>query len=81
MSTSPPPQRESKMMKLGVRLLALAVVLAAIGVVLILALEGGSESGVGVVFVSLAAVPGVAGIALIGSAIVSKRSREEKPFA
>jgi hypothetical protein len=49
--------------------------------VLILALEGGSESGVGVVFVSLAAVPGVAGIALIGSAIVSKRSRADKPFA
>ena len=81
MSTTPPPQRDSKMMTLGIRLLGLAVVLAVVGVILILVLEGGSESGIGVVFVSLAAVPGVAGIVLIGSAIVSRRSREGKPFA
>ncbi len=69
------------MKRIGVRLLALGAVLAVIGVVLILVLEGGSESGVGVVFVSLAAVAAVPGIVLIGSAIVSKRSREDKPFA
>jgi hypothetical protein len=81
MATSPPPERDSKMKRIGVRLLALGAVLAVIGVVLILVLEGGSESGVGVVFVSLAAVAAVPGIVLIGSAIVSKRSREDKPFA
>jgi hypothetical protein len=81
MSTTPPPQRDSKMMTLGIRLLGVAVVLAVIGGILALVLEGGSESGIGVVFILLAAVPGVAGIVLIGSAIVSRRSRAGKPFA
>jgi hypothetical protein len=81
MATSPPPKRDAKFKALGVRLLAIAAVLAVIGVVLVLVLEGGSESGVGVVFLSLAAVVGVPGLVLIGSAVVSKRSREDKPFA
>jgi hypothetical protein len=81
MATTPPPQRDRKLKSLGVRLLGLAAVLAVIGVVLVLVLEGGAESGVGVVFLSLAAVAGVPGLVLIGSAVVSKREREDKPWA
>ncbi len=81
MATTPPPQRDSKLKSLGARLFGLGAVLAVIGLVLVLVLEGGSESGVGVVFISLGAVLAVPGIVLIGSAVVSKRSREDKPFA
>jgi hypothetical protein len=81
MATSPPPERDRKMKSNGLKLLGVAAVLAVIGAILIVALEGGSESGIGVAFVALACVPGVAGIALIGSSIVSKRSREDKPWA
>jgi hypothetical protein len=81
MATTPPPQRDRKLKTLGVRLLGAGVALAVLGLVLVLVLEGGSESGIGVVFISLGAVLAVPGAVLIGSAVVSKRSREDKPFA
>ena len=68
------------MLTTGARLLLLGGILAAIGLVLVLLFEG-TANGIGLVFLSLASVPTVAGAAVMGSAFVSRRARAGKPFA
>jgi len=78
--STPPPARDKKMSATGIRLLAIAVVPAVVGLAVAIPLEG-TAAGIGVALISLASVPAVAGIALIGSSVVSRRSRAGKPFA
>ena len=68
------------MKRLGSRLLIGGAVLALIGLVLVLLLEG-TANGIGLVFLVLGCLPCVAGIALLGSALISERERAGKPFA
>jgi hypothetical protein len=77
---TPPQERDRTMMRTGTRLLALGVVLAAAGIALIVPLEG-TASGIGVALASLASVPIVAGLGLLLTALVSRRSRAGKPWA
>lgn len=81
MSATPPRNTEGKQRATGLRLLLAGVALFAIGLVLVLLVEDGTPKGVGVAFMSLASVPLVAGLVLSGSALVAKRSREDKPWA
>jgi hypothetical protein len=81
MSTTPPRKTEGKQRGTGTKLLAAAVALFAIGLVLVLVVDEGTPRGVGVAFMSLASVPAVAGLVLIGSAVVSRRSRQDTPWA
>ena len=81
MSTTPGPRTEGKQLGSGTRLILLGAVLFAIGLVIVLLVDGGTPEGVGVAFMSLAAVPVLAGLALTGSALISRRSRKGKPFA
>ena len=81
MSTTPAPKTEGKQLGSGTRLLALGAILFAIGLVIVLLVDGGTPEGIGVAFMSLAAVPTLAGLALTGSASISRRSRKGKPFA
>ena len=62
------------------RLLLLGGILAAIGLLLVLLFEG-TANGIGLAFLSLACVPTVAGVAVGGSALISRRARAGKPFA
>jgi hypothetical protein len=64
----------------GARLLLLGGILAAIGIALMIPLEG-TASGIGIAIASLATVPTVAGLGLWLSGIVARRSRAGKPFA
>ena len=80
MSTTPPPERDRRMLSNGWRWLIPAAVLAVIGLILVIPLEG-TAAGIGVVLLVFAAIPAVVGITLIGSSIVSRRSRAGKPFA
>jgi hypothetical protein len=81
MSATPPPVTENKQRKLGTRLLLIAAALFAIGLVVVLLVEDGTPWGVGVAFMSLASVPAVAGLVLIGISLVAQRSRQDKPWA
>ena len=81
MSATPPGKTENKQRATGTKLLGLAVALFAIGLVIMLIVDGGTPEGIGVAFMSLASVPAVAGLVLIGSAVVSKRSRQDKDWA
>jgi hypothetical protein len=81
MATTPPPRTESKQLASGSRLLLLGGILFAIGLVIVLLVDGGTPEGIGIAFMSLATVPTLAGIALTGSALVSRRSRQGKPWA
>jgi hypothetical protein len=81
MSTTPGPRTEGKQLGSGTRLLLLGAVLFAIGLVIVVVVDGGTPEGIGVAFMSLAAVPLLAGLALTGSALISRRSRKGKPFA
>ena len=81
MSATPPPQTERKQSATGTKLLLLAAALFVIGLVVVLLVDGGTPEGIGVAFMSLASVPAVAGVVLIGTAFVSRRSRQGKPFA
>jgi hypothetical protein len=81
MSATPPPATEGKQRKLGTMLLLLAAALFAIGLVVVLLVDDGTPRGIGVAFMSLAAVPGVAGLALVGISLVAQRSRQGKPWA
>ena len=81
MSATPPPATENKQRGNGAKLVAVAAVLFAIGLVIVLLVDGGTPEGIGVAFMSLASVPLVAGLALIGAAIVSRRSRQGKDWA
>ena len=80
MSTTPPPERDRKMLSNGWRWLTPAAVLAVIGIALVIPLEG-TAAGIGVALLAFAAIFAVVGIVLIGSAIVSRRSGAGKPFA
>ena len=81
MSATPPPVTENKQRKLGTRLLLIAAALFAIGLVVVLLVDDGTPWGVGVAFMSLASVPAVAGLVLIGISLVAQRSRQDKPWA
>ena len=78
---TPSPRTESKQLASGSRLLLLGGILFAIGLVIVLLVDGGTPEGIGIAFMSLATVPTLAGIALTGSALVSRRSRQGKPWA
>jgi hypothetical protein len=77
---TPPPQRDRNLLANGAKLLLVGGVLAAIGIVLMLLLDG-YGAGIGVALASLACVPTLAGLGLTGSALVSRRARAGKPFA
>ena len=81
MSTNRAPKTEGKQLGSGSRLLLLGGILFAIGLVIVLLIDGGTPEGIGVAFMSLATVPTLAGLALSGSALISRRSRKGKPFA
>ena len=81
MSTTPGSRTEGKQLGSGTRLLLLGGILFAIGLVIVVVVDGGTPEGIGVAFMSLAAVPTVAGLALTVTALVSRRSRKGKPFA
>ena len=81
MATTPPRGTENKQLASGSRLLLLGGILFAIGLVIVLLVDGGTPEGIGIAFMSLATVPTLAGVALTGSALVSRRARQGKPFA
>jgi hypothetical protein len=81
MSTNPGAKTERKQLATGSRLLLLAAALFAVGLVIVLIVDGGTSEGIGVAFMALAAVPLVAGLALSGTAFVNRRARKGKPFA
>jgi hypothetical protein len=81
MGTSPTPKTEGKQRTSGSLLLLLGGILFAIGLVIVLLVDGGTPEGIGIAFMSLAAVPTLAGGALMLSALVSRRSRQGKPWA
>ena len=81
MSTTPPGKTESKQLGTGSRLLLLGGILFAIGLVIVLLVDGGTPEGIGIAFMSLATVPTLAGVALTLSAVVARRARQGKPFA
>jgi hypothetical protein len=77
---SPPRERETAMIANGSRLLLIGGIVAAIGIVLMLLLDG-YPAGIGVTLASLATVPTLAGLGLFVSGHVSRRARAGKPFA
>jgi hypothetical protein len=81
MGTSPTPKTEGKQRTTGSLLLLLGGILFAIGLVIVLLVDGGTPEGIGIAFMSLAVVPTLAGGALMLSALVSRRSRQGKPWA
>jgi hypothetical protein len=81
MSVNPPRGTESNQLGTGSRLLLLGGVLFAIGLVIVLLVDGGTPEGIGIALMSLATVPTLAGVALTVSALVSRRARQGKPFA
>jgi hypothetical protein len=81
MGTSPTPRTENKQLTTGSRLLLLGGILFVIGLVVVLLVPNGTPEGIGIVFMSLATVPTLAGGALMLSGLVSRRSRQGKPFA
>jgi hypothetical protein len=81
MATTPPRGTESKQRGAGSRLLLLGGILFAIGLLVVLLVDGGTPEGIGIAFMSLAVVPTLAGLALTLSALVSRRSRQGKPWA
>lgn len=81
MATTPTPKTEGKQRDSGSRLLLLGGILFVIGLVIVLLVDSGTPEGIGVAFMSLATVPTLAGIALFVSSLISRRSRQGKPFA
>jgi hypothetical protein len=79
MSATPEPRRERNNAQLGGRLLGAGAVLAAIGIVLVLALEGLGD-GIGAAVIALGSVPAMAGLALVAMAIVNRRARKDRPY-
>ena len=80
MSVTPPPERDRRMQVNGARLLLLGGILAAIGIALMIPLDG-TAAGIGVAIASLATVPTLAGLGLWLSGMVSRRERAGKPWA
>jgi hypothetical protein len=81
MGTSPTSRTENTQLTTGSRLLLLGGILFVIGLVVVLVVPNGTPEGIGIVFMSLAVVPTLAGGALMLSGFVSRRSRQGKPFA
>ena len=77
---TPPEQRDKTMMRNGMRLLVLGLVMIVVGVAVAIPLSG-TAAGIGWVIAAFGCAPGVGGLALCGSAIVSRRSRAGRPFA
>jgi hypothetical protein len=73
-------ERDARMMQSGSRLLLLGLVLAIIGLALAIPLDG-TAAGIGVAIAVIGCLPTAAGLALVGSALVSRRSRAGRPFA
>jgi hypothetical protein len=80
MATNTPRERDRKLSATGLRLLAVAAALIVVGLAIMIPLDG-TPAGIGWALIALGCVPGVAGIALVGSSFVSRWSRAEKPFA
>ena len=81
MGTSPTPRTENKQLETGSRLLLLGGILFVVGLVIVLVVPNGTPEGIGIAFMSLATVPTLAGGALTISGLVSRRSRQGKPWA
>lgn len=81
MSTTPGPQREAKQKGTGVRLIGAGAVLIVIGLGVVLLVDKGTPKGIGVALMLLGALPVIAGGVIAGSALISARSRKDKPFA
>jgi hypothetical protein len=81
MSPTPPPKTERNQLGASAQLLLVGGILFAIGLVIVLAVDGGTPEGIGVAFMSLACVPTLAGLVLAAAALVSRRARKGKPFA
>jgi hypothetical protein len=79
MATSP-AERERKLSQTGRRLALIGAIVVAIGIAIAIPLED-TASGIGWAVAFLGALPLIAGLVLIGSALVSRRSRAGKPFA
>jgi hypothetical protein len=77
---SPPPARDAALIANGARLLLVGAVLAAIGIALMIPLEG-TAAGIGVALASLGVVPTLAGVGMLLSGLVSRRARSGRPFA
>jgi hypothetical protein len=77
---TPPGERDAALIANGARLLLVGAVLAAIGIALMLALDG-TAAGIGVAFASLGVVPTLAGLGLCVSGLISRRARSGRPFA
>ena len=80
MATTPPAERDHKMVANGLRLLLLGGILAVPGILLMILLDN-TAAGIGLAIAALATVPTLAGLALWVSGLVSKRARAGKPFA
>jgi uncharacterized membrane protein HdeD (DUF308 family) len=78
MSAVPPPERDRKLSATGTWLLIVGLVIVALAVVLLLA---GTSAGIAAAIGFLGALPLIAGLVLIVSSVVSRRSRAGKPFA
>jgi hypothetical protein len=77
---SPPRERDAAMVANGVRLLVVGLIMIAAGVALALALDR-TPAGIGMAIAGLGCVPAAAGVGLLLSGLVSRRSRAGKPFA
>lgn len=64
----------------GLRFLLIGAIGIAIGVVVVIVAEGLPE-GIGYAIASLSSVPTLAGVGLLLTSVVEKRSRDDKPFA
>jgi hypothetical protein len=73
-------RKERKLTASGGPLVAVGAVLVVIGIVMALLLDG-TALGIGVAIAVIGAIPTVVGLVLIGSAGVSQRERQHKPWA
>ena len=78
---SAPGEREKRQHDNGLRFLLVGGILAAIGIALMTFLGNGNQDGIGATLAIVACLPTVVGLVLLGSAWVSRRSRQDKPFA
>ena len=77
MSATPPPGTEAKQRSTGSWLLMIGGAVMVLGLLVLLLLDG----GIGVTIMVLGVLPAVAGLVLAGTSFVSKREREDKPWA
>jgi uncharacterized membrane protein HdeD (DUF308 family) len=77
MSATPPARTEAKQSSTGSRLLLIGGAVIVVGLLILLLVDG----GVGAAVMLLGALPAVAGLVLLGSALVGRRSRQDKDWA